>query len=114
MTSPDSITAAAPVLAATPALRHGAAESEPALHAVKRDVDEARAPNAKPSDDTAVAPPRDARSLQYQVDPATQRIVVTIVDEASNTVNRQIPDAELMRIAESIDRMQGFLIEDRA
>lgn len=58
-------------------------------------------------------PQRDPRSLQYQVDGATHRIVATIVD-ADKTVVRQIPDAEVLRIAKAIDRMQGFLVEERA
>jgi flagellar protein FlaG len=59
-------------------------------------------------------PQRDPRSLQYQVDGATHRVVATIVDEGSKTVVRQIPDAEILRIAQAIDRMQGFLVEEKA
>ena len=56
---------------------------------------------------------RDSRSLQYQVDRATHRIVATITD-GNKTVIRQVPDAEVLRIARAIDRMQGFLITDKA
>lgn len=56
---------------------------------------------------------RDSRSLQYQVDRATHRIVATITD-GNKTVIRQVPDAEVLRIAQAIDRMQGFLITDKA
>ena len=59
-------------------------------------------------------PQRDPRSLQYQVDRATHRVVATIVDDSSKTVVRQIPDAEIIRIAQAIDRMQGFLVEEKA
>ena len=57
---------------------------------------------------------RDPRSLQYQVDKGTKQIVATIVDESNHVVVQQIPDAELLRIAKAIDRMQGFLVESKA
>ena len=57
---------------------------------------------------------RDPRSLQYQVDKGTQQIVATIVDESNHVVIQQIPDAELLRIAKAIDRMQGFLLVGKA
>ena len=59
-------------------------------------------------------PQRDPRSLQYQVDGATHRVVATIIDDGSKTIVRQIPDAEILRIAQAIDRMQGFLVEEKA
>ncbi len=58
------------------------------------------------------APGRDSRSLQYLVD--GNRVITTIVDDNSKKVVVQIPDAELIRIAKSIDRMQGFFIEQQA
>lgn len=55
---------------------------------------------------------RDPRSLQYQVE--GDRVITTIVDENDKTVVVQIPDAEVIRIAKAIDRMQGFLVEQKA
>ena len=55
---------------------------------------------------------RDPRSLQFQVD--GDRVITTIVDKNDNTVVVQIPDADMIRIAKAIDRMQGFLVEDKA
>lgn len=55
---------------------------------------------------------RDPRSLQFQVD--GHRVITTIVDENDKTVVVQIPDAEMIRIAKSIDRMQGFLVKSKA
>ena len=57
-------------------------------------------------------PQRDPRSLQFQVD--GHRVITTIIDENNKTVVVQIPDAEVIRIAKSIDRMQGFLLEQKA
>ena len=59
-----------------------------------------------------VVPLRDPRSLRFHVD--GDRVITTIVDENSNTVVMQIPDAEVIRIAKAIDRMQGFLVEQKA
>lgn len=59
-------------------------------------------------------PQRDPRSLQYQVDGDTHRVITTIIDDNSKTIVLQIPDAEVIRIAKAIERMQGFLVEEKA
>jgi flagellar protein FlaG len=66
--------------------------------------------STQPTEDNA--PQRDPRSLQYQVD--GDRVITTIIDENDKTVVVQIPDAEVIRIAKAIDRMQGFLLEQKA
>ena len=73
-----------------------------------------RAEASRPVPVVQGAPLRDPRSLHYQVDGGTNRIIATIVDDGSRTVVRQIPDAELLRIAQAIDLMQGFLVVDKA
>jgi len=57
-------------------------------------------------------PQRDPRTLQFQVE--SGRVITTILDSNNKTVVLQIPDAEVIRIAKSIDRMQGFLLEQKA
>ena len=57
-------------------------------------------------------PERHSSSLKFIVD--GNRVITTIVDDQSKQVVVQIPDAELIRIAKSIDRMQGFFIEQKA
>ena len=57
-------------------------------------------------------PERDSRSLKYLVQEG--RIITMIVDDQSKDVVVQIPDAELVRLAKAIDRMQGFFIEQKA
>jgi flagellar protein FlaG len=57
---------------------------------------------------------RDPRSLQYQVDSSTKQVVATIVDDSNKTVIVQIPSEEVLRIAQAIDRMKGFLLEGKA
>ena len=94
---PAPVAATGPAKAASPqATRHGA-EADPAVEAPRAEAE---------------VPQRDPRSLQYQVD--GHRVITTIVDENNKTVVVQIPDAEMIRIAKSIDRMQGFLVEEKA
>ena len=57
---------------------------------------------------------RDPRTLQFQVDKSTNQVVTTIVDSTNKTVVVQIPSEEVLRIAQAIDRMQGFFLEDKA
>ena len=59
-----------------------------------------------------VKPLRDPRSLAFQVDGS--RIVTNIVDPQNNTVVEQIPDAEVIRLAAAIDRLQGFFLLAKA
>ncbi len=72
--------------------------------------DKRAAQAASPEQEAALQ--RDPRSLQYQVD--GHRVITTIIDENDKTVVVQIPDAEMIRIAKSIDRMQGFLVKSKA
>ena len=106
-----NVTSAAP--SAQPQARPQQTQAAPA-----EQTDRAAATRHQQATDQAQAdvkiPQRDPRSLQYQVDGATHRVVATIVDEGSKTVVRQIPDAEILRIAQAIDRMQGFLVEEKA
>lgn len=85
---------------AAPAEAADAAKHEPVKHTTAPAADDVRT--------------RDPRSLQYQVDKGTQQVVATIVDDSNRLVIRQIPDAEILRIAQAIDRMKGFLLEGKA
>jgi flagellar protein FlaG len=68
------------------------------------------AASAQPGKSTE--PQRDPRSLQFQVQ--DNRVVTTIIDQNNKTVVVQIPDAEMIQLAKSIDRMQGFLVQEKA
>lgn len=50
-------------------------------------------------------------SLRFRVDDSIDRPVVTVVDEDSGAVVRQLPSEEVMRIARSIDSMRGVLFD---
>ncbi len=88
--------------------------TESAAKPVEPSHDVKHADETRTTQSDEARPQRDPRSLQYQVDIRTHRVVTTIVDDKSSTVIRQIPDAEVLRIAQAIDRMQGFLVEEKA
>ena len=48
-----------------------------------------------------------ASNLQFSVDQATGKTVVTVVDTSTNQVIRQIPSKEMIAIAHAIDQMQA-------
>lgn len=101
---PVTATSAAPQTTAHAASsRHE--PSLPSVDSTKR-VEDKAAPAAE------TYPQRDPRTLQFQVE--SGRVITTILDADNKTVVLQIPDAEVLRIAKSIDRMQGFLLELKA
>jgi len=53
------------------------------------------------------------RSLRFQVDTASGRTVITVINDATNEVVRQIPPPELLQIARNLDDL-GSLIDARA
>ena len=55
-----------------------------------------------------------SNALQFSVDDSTGKTVVKIVDGQTGKMIRQIPSEELLAIAESIDRMQGLLLRQKA
>lgn len=52
--------------------------------------------------------------LNFSIDNETGISTVKIVDKETGEVIRQIPSQEMIEIAESIDRMRGALIQQRA
>ena len=59
-----------------------------------------------------------ASNLQFSVDQATGKTVVTVVDTSTNQVIRQIPSKEMIAIAHAIDQMQtkgqGLMLTQQA
>lgn len=58
---------------------------------------------------TAVAP-----SLQFEIDPDTQVVVIRLVDRQDQRVLRQVPSVEMLAIARALERMQALLVRTRA
>jgi flagellar protein FlaG len=79
------------------------AGSEPSVQAIKSAIIEAnsalRAMN---------------RGLEFELDPASGKLVTRLVDTTDHEVLRQIPSEEMLRIAEALDRVQGLLLEHHA
>ncbi len=58
------------------------------------------------------------RALEFRVDEASGRMVISVRDERTGELIRQIPDATALRIAQRLESqaevMRNVLIEDRA
>lgn len=52
--------------------------------------------------------------LQFSVDSATGRTIVSVVDAETREIVRQIPTEEVMKLARALDRMQGLLFKGKA
>lgn len=55
-----------------------------------------------------------ARDLEFTIDKSNGATVVKVVDRATKEVIRQIPSEEMLAIADSIERMQGLLVKQKA
>ena len=53
------------------------------------------------------------RALQFRVDQASGRMVVSITDAATGEVIRQVPGEEALRMAERIDAQIGALLDEK-
>jgi flagellar protein FlaG len=55
-----------------------------------------------------------SQTLEFSVDDDSKKIVVKLIDQSTKEVLRQIPSAEALEMAKSIDRLQGRLIHQTA
>lgn len=55
-----------------------------------------------------------ASDLKFSIDNDTGKTIVRITDQKTGEMIRQIPSAELVEIARSLDRMQGLLVKQKA
>ena len=53
-------------------------------------------------------------SIEFSVDPNSQRVVVRVVDTQTNTVVMQTPSKAALAIAQALDKTQGLLIQTKA
>lgn len=58
--------------------------------------------------------PAAAQSLEFSIDDDSKQTIVKIVDRNTKEVVRQIPSAEALAIAKSLDKMMGLLIDHSA
>lgn len=50
-------------------------------------------------------------SLRFRIDESVKRPIVSVVDQESGQVIRQLPSEELVRISQSIESMRGILFD---
>lgn len=55
-----------------------------------------------------------AANLEFSLDDETGKTVVRVVDKETQEVIRQFPSEEMLAVARNLQRIQGFLLEDRA
>ncbi len=56
----------------------------------------------------------NASSLSFAKDDTSGKMVIKIMDTETNTLIRQIPSQEAIHIAQSIDKLQGLLLKEKA
>jgi flagellar protein FlaG len=54
------------------------------------------------------------QSIEFSLDQSSNRLVVKVVDTASNTVLRQIPNEEVLAFSKTLDRLQGLVVRQIA
>ena len=52
------------------------------------------------------------RSIRFRVDETIDRSVITVVDEKTGQVVRQLPSEEMLRVAHNMEAMKGLLLEE--
>ncbi|CAN7252804.1 flagellar protein FlaG [Massilia sp. LjRoot122] len=55
-----------------------------------------------------------SQSLEFSIDPDSDRTVVKVIDQQTKEVIRQMPSVEALEIAKALDRLQGLLIRQQA
>jgi flagellar protein FlaG len=56
---------------------------------------------------------RSVQNLQFSLDESTGKVVVKVVDAATEQVIRQIPSEEALAISRSLERLQGLLLDQQ-
>lgn len=56
----------------------------------------------------------NAQGVRFSVDEESGRTVVKVVDTQTDTVLRQIPSMEALKLWRSIEQMQGMMLRDKA
>lgn len=55
-----------------------------------------------------------SNSVEFSVDERTGRTIVRVVDADTGKLIRQLPSAEMLEIAQALDRLQGLLLREQA
>jgi len=52
------------------------------------------------------------RSIRFRVDETIDRSIITVVDEKTGEVVRQLPSEEMLQVAHNIENLKGILIKE--
>jgi len=55
-----------------------------------------------------------ASSLSFSIEQSSGKTIVTVTDNETGQVLRQIPSEEMLSLSQAIDKMQGLLLSQRA
>ena len=92
-----------------------AATTQPPASAAGQD-DNATSSAAAPGDTSAAvgelvdALKTTSISLRFEIDESTHRVITKVIDKETGELIRQMPTAEVMRIARAIDKLQGLFV----
>ena len=58
--------------------------------------------------------PPSAQDLRFSIDQESGVTIVKLIDTQTQTVLRQIPTVEVMEISKALDKLQGWLVKEKA
>ncbi|PPC81871.1 MAG: flagellar biosynthesis protein FlaG [Methylotenera sp.] len=76
------------------------------------EVDKAALSNAVTKLNELVAPALQA--VQFKIDEDSERVIVQVVDTATDKVLRQIPNEEVLAFSKTLGRLQGLVVREQA
>lgn len=76
------------------------------------EIDRAVLSNAVKKLNELVAPA--LQSVQFKMDEDAERLVVQVVDTATDKVLRQIPNEEVLAFSKTLGRLQGLVVREQA
>lgn len=54
------------------------------------------------------------QTVEFSIDQESDRVVVKVIDAATQKVLRQIPNKEIMEMSKTLDKLQGLVIRQTA
>lgn len=76
------------------------------------EVDKAALLNAVNKLNELVAPA--LQTVQFKVDEQSDRVIVQVIDTATDKVLRQIPNEEVLAFSKTLGRLQGLVVREQA
>lgn len=110
MTSQHARSVSAPVSAPAAVAEHPAVQAKAETSAADRQTHEQTRANIREAVDRINRQMKDTnRDLNFSVDDASDRVVITVKSTSTGEVIRQIPDQALLRVAHNIEDIKGLL-----